>query len=235
MEQATLGRISIQLLMPFVTSINQVIKSQGKVNFPPQKVLDIGCAKGYLVRMLKEKGLAAWGVDISEYAVASASSKAKPYLGRVDVEEENLPFQDRFFDLVISISTFEHLRLTRLPFTLSEIRRVLKTNGLLIINVPNSLNKVESEKREHITMLSRKNWTKLIEGSGFYYRPKLSVIFDNLRVKEIATLYTSLYHSFQIMGIHFHFPRGTETLVTPLMLLKRRFSPPNFSLIFSKA
>ncbi len=224
-----------QVLMPFVTSINQIIERQRKVNFPLQKVLDVGCAKGYIVKMLKETGLSAWGVDISEYAVTHAPSRAKLYLCRVDVEEEGLPFQDGFFDLAISISTFEHLRLRRLPFTLSEIRRVLKNNGLLIVNVPNPLNKTEYEKREHVTMLSKRSWIKLIEGSGFYYRPKLSKLFDKVRVKEIATLYTSLYQRFQLRGIYFHFPRGTEAIVTRLIMLKRRFSPPNFSLIFSKA
>jgi len=199
-------------------------------------VLDVGCAKGYLVKLLRElKLVEAWGVDFSTYAVENCPNEIKSYLHRVNVENDALPFISDFFDLTVSFSTFEHLRSTRLPLTLSEIRRVLKNNGLLIINVPNPLNKVEAEKPEHITMLSKKKWIRLVENSGFHYRPKLSNLFDNLRVNEIAALYISLHNSFQLMGIHFSFPKGTETLVTYLIVLKRKFLPPTFSLIFSKA
>lgn len=45
-------------------------------------VLDIGCAKGYLVKALRWLGREAYGYDISDYAVSNADPEVKPYLSR---------------------------------------------------------------------------------------------------------------------------------------------------------
>lgn len=221
-------------LRPFATSISSLVKFYVRRK-PSVRALDIGCAKGYLVKMLREGGIEALGVDVSEYTVNNALDDVKPYLHKVDVENEFLPFQHKFFDLIISHSTFEHLRLRRMPFILSEIHRVLKLGGLLIINVPSPLNKAEAEKPEHITMLSRKEWIKLIENLGFHYDSKLSRLFTNMNVKEIATLYILSHHSFQFMRKNFYFPKEMKTLAPYLIMLKRKLFAPNFSLIFNRS
>lgn len=41
-------------------------------HFHPKRVLDVGCAKGYMVYAFNECGVDAWGVDISEFALADA-------------------------------------------------------------------------------------------------------------------------------------------------------------------
>ncbi|MBA2320135.1 MAG: class I SAM-dependent methyltransferase [Deltaproteobacteria bacterium] len=45
-----------------------------------REVLDIGCAKGFLVRHLRELGVDAWGSDVSAYAIESAPDSVKPYV-----------------------------------------------------------------------------------------------------------------------------------------------------------
>ncbi len=62
--------------------------------FEPQTVLDAGCAKGILVEALVERGVDAYGIDISDHAIATASpavrdrlmvgSLASPIEGRFD-------------------------------------------------------------------------------------------------------------------------------------------------------
>src|SRR5215470_14517740 len=44
---------------------DQVVRS-----LQPRKVLDAGCAKGFLVEALWERGVEAYGIDISEYAIS---------------------------------------------------------------------------------------------------------------------------------------------------------------------
>ena len=36
----------------------------------PKKTLDVGCAKGFLVEALRDRGVLAYGIDLSEYAVS---------------------------------------------------------------------------------------------------------------------------------------------------------------------
>ena len=61
------------------------------------KILDIGTGCGYLVKLLREKGCEAWGIDISPYALQNACS---PYVQFGDVRD--ISFKDRFFDVVHS-------------------------------------------------------------------------------------------------------------------------------------
>jgi SAM-dependent methyltransferase len=95
---------------------------------PPQsRVLDVGCAKGFLVadmcRPGTGPGLDAYGVDISHYAV-----KIDPdwdVVGRLHLDSADyLPFPDKSFDLVFSINTLHNLRGFRLLAALREMKRV---------------------------------------------------------------------------------------------------------------
>jgi SAM-dependent methyltransferase len=70
-------------------------------------VLDVGCAKGYLVHALRQRGLPAYGVDWSEYAIAHAIPEVGVYLRRASATE--LPFADDEFALVVSFDLLEHL------------------------------------------------------------------------------------------------------------------------------
>ena len=45
----------------------------------PRSTLDAGCAYGFLVEMLRARGVAAWGVDISEYAIGQVHDSMKAY------------------------------------------------------------------------------------------------------------------------------------------------------------
>lgn len=77
--------------------------------FNPKTVLDAGCAMGYLVEALRNKGVKAYGFDISEYAISKVDESVKPYCF-VHSITENLP--DNFpkkYDLVITIEVLEHL------------------------------------------------------------------------------------------------------------------------------
>jgi SAM-dependent methyltransferase len=70
-------------------------------------VLDIGCSKGYLVSVLRQRGFDAYGVDWSEYAIASASPEVAQYLRRASATD--LPFTDGEFSLAVSFDLLEHL------------------------------------------------------------------------------------------------------------------------------
>jgi ubiquinone/menaquinone biosynthesis C-methylase UbiE/glycosyltransferase involved in cell wall biosynthesis len=88
------------------------------------KILDIGCAMGYLVKRLRDRGADAWGIDISKYAISHAPYDVKPYLkvGSAD----KLPWGDKEFDLVVSFSVFEHLPESIVQGAISEVIRVGK-------------------------------------------------------------------------------------------------------------
>ncbi|EKE10692.1 MAG: hypothetical protein ACD_15C00212G0013 [uncultured bacterium] len=102
-------------------------------NNPSAKVLDVGVADGYIYRNITSK-YKIFGVDIAEEFVKSA--KANGVEASVcDLEKERLPFKDNYFDVVVTGETIEHI--VNSDFLLSEINRVLKVNGKLILSYPN--------------------------------------------------------------------------------------------------
>ena len=78
-------------------------------DFAPKSVLDIGCAFGYMVKYLRERGVEAWGIDTSTYAISQADEKIQPYL-RVSSACDNLPNDmPQHYDMVINIEVIEHM------------------------------------------------------------------------------------------------------------------------------
>lgn len=100
------------------------------------KLLDFGCSSGTLVRRARAAGIDAWGADAYEQHSPGCDNvgEAAPYLLRI--EKDRLPFADATFDVVTSNMVFEHVQPERLPGVLSEIRRVLKGDGVLYAAFP---------------------------------------------------------------------------------------------------
>jgi ubiquinone/menaquinone biosynthesis C-methylase UbiE len=94
-------------------------------------LLELGPARGDFIKEFYKKKLNIYGVDISDYA--------KEYCPEIkfknaDLEKENIPFDDNFFDVVYTKSFVEHFYYPEKIF--SEIFRVLKPGGKIITLTP---------------------------------------------------------------------------------------------------
>jgi len=77
-----------------------------------QKVLDFGCAKGYLVKALRILDIEAYGCDVSEYAIKKVDPEVREYckLSNPDLEGSIIPFKlKRNFDWIITKDVLEHI------------------------------------------------------------------------------------------------------------------------------
>jgi len=70
------------------------------------RILDFGCAKGYLVRALRLLDINAYGCDASEYAIANADPNVKTFCKLMPSPEIPFPF---FFDCIITKDVLEHI------------------------------------------------------------------------------------------------------------------------------
>lgn len=91
---------------------------------PGDRVLDVGCGKGFLLYDLTQSvpGIQVTGLDISTYAIEHSKEEVRPHL--VPGTASKLPFAERSFDLVISITTLHNLPCYDLDRALREIERV---------------------------------------------------------------------------------------------------------------
>lgn len=95
------------------------------------KMLEPGCGRGEFLNNFKKLGLNVTGVDISPEAI---NYKDGLDVKICDVENEKLPFEDNYFDVIFSKSFIEHLY--HPERYLEEAFRILKPGGQLITLVP---------------------------------------------------------------------------------------------------
>lgn len=100
-------------------------------------VLDLGCNGGHGSIILGSVCKEITGVDVSPAAIDTAKSKHESEKVRFRlVDGLTLPFPDNSFDMITSFQVIEHLADYETYF--SEIKRVLKLEGLLLITTPNA-------------------------------------------------------------------------------------------------
>lgn len=97
-----------------------------------KRVLDVGCGDGFLALQLKKNFKEVYGVDVNEIDLAIARRiNPKKQVHFIKASATNLPFKNEFFDVVICTDVIEHIKEDEK--VVSEVRRVLKKNGTLII------------------------------------------------------------------------------------------------------
>jgi ubiquinone/menaquinone biosynthesis C-methylase UbiE len=96
------------------------------------KILDVGCGKGFLLYDFTQvvPGIEVRGLDISSYAIENAKEEVRPFLQVGHAKQ--LPFADKSFDLVISITTLHNLYCYDLDSALREMERVGKKKYLVV-------------------------------------------------------------------------------------------------------
>ena len=137
-----------------------------KMCFNPKRVLDVGCAKGYMVKAFREQGMEAWGVDVSEYALSASPEDIRKHLYRVDLNKDSLPFSDEYFDCVTLLGTIECL--DNYDKVIEEIRRVMQPGGSVYLR---TAYKTGPEDTIRKNVHSRGYWLKEFRRYGFKFLP----------------------------------------------------------------
>lgn len=100
---------------------------------PGDKVLDVGCGKGFLLYdfTLVVPGVEVYGIDVSQYAIDNSKEEVRDRLTVGNATR--LPWPDQHFDLVYSLNTLHNLHCYDLDPALREIERVGKKNKYVCV------------------------------------------------------------------------------------------------------
>ena len=137
-------------------------------------ILDVGCGVGDYIIALSKNNRMCFGIDpLHEVSLLKAQQKTKDENVNIHLirgVSEDLPFKDEKFDMILHLSTLQHV--DDQHKTLSEIKRVLKDNGLLVVSVPLSKNIFtlfrKIKKTEYVTKIfSLKELKKSMTENGF--------------------------------------------------------------------
>lgn len=102
-------------------------------------VLDIACGEGYGAHLLSTSANHVTAVDIDEPTIKKASKKYPAANISFKIGSAvNIPAQNNSFEVITCFETIEHIKDHQL--LLSELKRVLTPNGVLLISTPEKLN-----------------------------------------------------------------------------------------------
>ena len=149
------------------------------VKGPALRWLDVGCAYGYLLKEAVDKGISAYGVDISAFALEQVPEiRSRLVRGLAN----DLPFPDEFFDVVTAFDLVEHL--PEPEAGLAEMARVLKGGGVLLFSTPDPL-LFKREEETHISEHPPSFWLQQIHRLGL--RISAPVLWRTLQPGDTGT------------------------------------------------
>lgn len=137
---------------------------------PGDKILDIGCAKGFLLHDFKKlmPTLEVRGLDVSDYAIENSMEDVKPYLEIGNASK--LSYPDNSFDLVISINTIHDLPKKECRNAVREIQRVSRKHSYIVVDSYKDKQDKERILKWNVTLetiLSANDWERLYKEEGY--------------------------------------------------------------------
>lgn len=146
------------------------------------KILDIGCGRGHVLKIMEDKGFTVTGTELSEDSSSHGSNHFGLNILPVDIIEAD--FKENEFDMITLWHVFEHLYEPDLA--LKKIRKFLKPDGVLLISVPN-YGSIQSR-------LSKSKWFQLDPPRHLYhFTPEtLEALLNKHGFKVVNKNYSSL-------------------------------------------
>ncbi len=137
----------------FVESMGQALPTRLMIPLeladirPGMRVLDVGCGRGEIVLQCARRGATAWGLDYAEEATlvaqeALAEIATPEDMRHITIMRSNartLPFPDNSMDVAFMLDVVEHLYPEELAEAFTDIWRVLRPGGRLVIHTMPSL------------------------------------------------------------------------------------------------
>ncbi len=174
-------------------------------NINCNKILDVGCGTGRLVKFLSQKGFDAQGCDAQAEAVKVARINNDSIVIR-KASATSLPYKAESFDLITSISTIEHLTTRDAKKFIKEAKRVLKPNGYIFIITPNF--------SSPFRYLRGKNWFAYKDPTHInFFTPKsIKLLLTNCGYKQINFRHKSAYN----VRFDWYLPSALRKLPMPI-------------------
>ena len=179
----------------FLTSVADHIVSE----LHPKTVLDTGCATGHLVAALRDRGVEAYGIDISEYAISQVREDIRPFCAVGSLTEPVPDFFPEHFDLITNIEVIEHLYADEGEKAIRNLSTL--TDQVLFSSTPDDF-----EEPTHLNVQQREYWARVFAKYGFYD----NLLYRPLYLSEYAVLYKKLDDPLRAIEGYERFVRQNE-------------------------
>ena len=144
--------------MPFYESIADNIVNK----LHPSLVLDVGCATGYLVAALRDRGVEAYGIDVSEFAIGRVREDIRPFCKVCNVLDSLPSDLPQRYDLLVTIEVAEHLYEEDGNKFIESICKY--SDQVIFSSTPD-----DKTEKTHFNVQLPDYWAKRFAGHGFYH------------------------------------------------------------------
>lgn len=127
----------------------------------PRSVLDAGCAMGFLVEALRQRGVDAWGIDVSDYAISQVDPSIRGFCSVASITEPLPRGYAREYDLITCIEVLEHLPPVDGPRAVASL--CAHTRDVLFSSSPDDF-----AEATHFNVQPAEVWAELFAQHGFY-------------------------------------------------------------------
>lgn len=117
----------------------------GRDDFVGLQVLDIGCSAGFIADEFRLAGASVIGLDIDEPGLARARERFGEHVQFIRAPGDEMPLPDSSIDIVVFNHIYEHV--PDVGAVMTEIRRVLKPDGVVYLGLGNRLGIMEPHHR----------------------------------------------------------------------------------------
>jgi 2-polyprenyl-3-methyl-5-hydroxy-6-metoxy-1,4-benzoquinol methylase len=181
-----------------------------------RRLLDIGCGDGSFSSTLKSYCPEIYGVDIAADAAKTATARGIK-TSQVNIDVEELPFQNSFFDAIYCGDVIEHMYDP--DHLLDEINRVLAPGGVCVITTPN----LASWLNRLVLLFGYQpyNTEVSLKRNVGKFRAKAEEVSGHIRVFPYKSLKELLeFHEFQIeKAVGISMTKNLPSIVKPIDLL----------------
>lgn len=154
------------------------------------KILDIGCGTGEFLQTCKSAGWETMGIEPDPDARRMSTEK---FVLDVRTEEELGNLTDGSIDIITMWHVLEHV--PRLNERVAELKRLIKSNGVIMIAVPNSNSLDASKYKEnwaaydlprHLYHFTPEDIERLFKNHGLNVFRTLPMVFDSFYVSMLS-------------------------------------------------
>jgi ubiquinone/menaquinone biosynthesis C-methylase UbiE len=173
---------------PDMESLSKTFKEH---NF--KKILDLGCGTGRHLVFFCKNDFDVYGIDSSPKALEIAEQWLKENNNKAQLKlhrmEHKFPFENQFFDAIISIQVIHHNVIKDIRFCIKEIERILKKNGMVFLTFPilgggSKLERWDLKKIEKNTYIPQTGPEKGLP-HHFFTLEEINFIFNAFEILEI--------------------------------------------------
>jgi O-antigen biosynthesis protein len=179
----------------------------------PQSVLDVGCAKGFLIEAFSNRGVATYGFDYSDFAISSVREDFRPFVFTANAADNSAfnKFQDDY-DLITCIEVVEHMPRQE---AVKAIQNMCQHSQAIFF----SSTADDFSEPTHLTVLPRIEWLKIFLKHNFcpdYSFDIYDLIPHGILLRKIEDPTLSIQKLIEYYELNFDYLKTSQSKITKL-------------------